>query len=414
MRFGFGSGGRALLSLGLAFAVVVGVGSCGSGGGDGAAKKDPKAARAELEKSKIENDLGVVEKEIEGGVGDIGDTLASLEKLRLRAEEYGIAALVSRIEADVRKVPESHGRLVARVHKELFDEVKKKLDAGQVAEALKALYGQRASYLANSAHYKEIVDERARLRRMARAAEVFDHVKSRLSELERAEEFERALSLLRAFALIDAFKQSPQAKEVEKLLEELRPKAEAAAKKRASEASITWLPLFRAEPDDLSKNWELEEHSTVNVDGRELVFKNDTDDYLYIRAGRSSWEDYLLDVEFKVAKGCFFVNVRGAVAGSEEEGQTITFAPNLLVCLKGGAPDEFDRYNDVAADRWTRLRIEVRGPTQSMAALFLDPRKKLELYQPKSPKGPFEIRLGPKSEVRFKAIWAKVLKPPGA
>lgn len=403
---------RTLAALVGALAVVGGC-SCGSDGGGGSAKKDPKAARAELEKSKIETDLGVVEQEIAGGVGDVDDTLGALDKLRARAEEYGITALVARIDADAKRVPESHAKLAERFRKELFDEVKKKVEAGQYPEALKLLYDRRASYLASTPHYKEIVDERMRLRRAARAVEVVEHLKTRLSELERAEDYERALAMLKAFALIEPWKQSPQAKEVEKLLEDLRPKAEAAAKKRASEASITWIPLFRAEPDDLSKNWDLEEHSAVNVEGKELVFKNDTDDYLYMRAGSSKWEDYLLDIEFNVVKGCFFVNVRGEVAGSEEEGQTITFGPNVLLAVKGAAPDEFDRYNDVTADRWTRLRIEVRGPTQAMAAVFFDPRKKLELYQPKSAKGPFEIRVGPKSEVRFKAIWAKVLKPPG-
>jgi hypothetical protein len=399
-----GTGSRLALCAAVA-ALLLGATSCGGGGGT-AASAGPTAeeqAAAKRKRDALAKDVETISKALVNAPLDFERTVADCDKYLAQAKEIGAKDLAQKLEGMKRDARTAYESAAERELTDANDKVRGYLKAGDLEKARNRIRGIHKALWKEERWVTRADRIVAALRQAERAEKYFDNITKRKSESFRSRgDPARAQGVLEAFLAIPAFAESAKAKDVEAMLAAVKPEVEKAKAAKASESAVALQPAFTGKADELNA-WDFTDTSSVIVGGDGVAtFKHEIEESptISMRYGGEDWEDYNIEVQFKLLKGEAYVNFHGRLEGDEEK--SWNFKPGVRVTT--------EECSDSA--RWYKLRVEVRGkevtwtPVGSTAPVT----KKLE-----SPAGPFEIRLTKRgSEMLIKAVFVKVLKPEGA
>ncbi|HVY61255.1 MAG TPA: hypothetical protein VHF22_06345, partial [Planctomycetota bacterium] len=389
----------------LVWGVVLGAarGAAGCGGDeepakDGGAAAEAKTGSKELRAS-LEKSVATIANALVNAPLDWDRTTMECTKYAADAKANGFNDLVQKLDGIKAEAKDAFEKAAEKEVADAIAQSKAYVAQGELKKARNRLVGVHRNVQKDDRYWPKVQDALDELALTERAETYYATVtKAKVEEAKSHEEWERAQGILEAFMAVPAFAASPRAKDVQATLATVKPEADKVRAARASEKSIKLTPAFKGDEKDLFK-WELLGHEQmVTVADGVATFKYDGEDEgrktAAIRFGEEDWEDYYVDVVFRVEKGAFRVNVHGFL---DEEG-LYNFQP-------GAGPIDAADFKD--KDGWKKVHVEVHGK---------DLRYQVPGYSAvtktlKSGKGPFEIRVDTGTVLKLKSVWVKVLKP---
>ncbi len=387
-------------------ALVAALGGCGGDApAPAAAGKGPKKAASDPaskeRRKKIDEAVATVGKALTSDPLSYDRTVADCERYQREAQEAGLPDVVAKLESMKKEAREAFEKAAEKETKEACEQARKYAAEGDSKKARNRLNGLHKNIHKDDRYWSQAQKTLEDVSRVERADRYYANVtKAKVDMFKRIEDWERAQGVLEAFLAIPAFAASPRSKDVTAALAEVKPNVEKVKAARATEQKIRWVPAFKGSNDDLF-HWELADHGSVQVSGEMATFKHANEDssWLSMMYGQDDWEDYIVEIQFRVDREFAFVNFRGYMEGEGDDRSR-----NWQEGAKLSTADFKDK------DRFYKVRFEVRAGELrwSPPGASAPTTKKL-----KGPKGPFEIRIPKGGQITLKSVWVKVLKPAG-
>lgn len=388
----------------VAMALLLAV-AAGCGGG---ARKS-KTARLSIEEqvakkmhADVKQALDVREDAIKSNALALDVHLADLRFRARVARKNGLDDFLPRIGKMEQDAERAFQNEAAVQVKKAVDGARALLAEGKLFEAKRYL-GQLPPRLKRTEHWQQVEAFEREIQLSQRAKKVFEDVVDRKSyDMNLSAQWQKLRGLYESFLLISAFQTSPEASEVQKMLDEILPKAEEARKAQSEMARGKWVPAYIGKGDE--ENWVYNEPYAATLDDSEVVvFKHQgKTDYVTMMFGEETWTDYVVELKLKHVSGDMYFNFRGAKQQTSDEESVRRW---------GGKHFE---EGDLPEGEFIKVRFTVQGQLLSWTVFGDETEKEYRDEPLKGTHGPFEIRLARNAEVHIKSVWVKVLEGPAS
>jgi len=234
---------------------------------------------------------------------------------------------------------------------------------------------------------KDIDELRVSLSVARQASKTYREVSQKSARMRRYHFYENALGLLDSYILVPAYAKSAFGARVRQAITTTKKEAEDYAKKESASDNIAWATIL-GKGTGLQNFTQYGASGTISAEDTQLVCDNREDSSTFLVTGNPKWQDYVLDLEFKIVRKGFGLAVR-----LSDDRQKFDLIPIT------------DR--DFSRLSWIKARVKVQGDKVQVISFTTFDVKEMTLT---APAGRFGIEIEPKSKVIFRNIRFKLLK----